>query len=404
MQDSLTDGALSGIRILDLSRQLPGPFCSMLLADMGAEVIKVENPAGGDPARGMLPLLKEESVYFLSINRNKKSIALNLKAVEGREIFLKLVEGADALLEGFRPGTADRLGIGYQDVSRLNPGLVYCSLTGYGQDGPYRDRAGHDVNYIALGGALGLTGRPEGPPVIPAVQVADLGGALLAALAIVAALLARTRTERGQYIDVAMLDSVMAWLSFDVAKQWADGVPLRRGRMLLSGQYPCYNVYQTKDGQYMSLGALEPEFWANFCRIVGREDLIEHQYDDAEGILADVQAIFRSRTRAEWVRDLAGQDVCCEPVKTVEEVFTDPQVLHREMYQELEHPTEGPIKQVGVPLKFSGTPATIATPPPCLGQHTAPLLAELGYNEAQIQQLERMGVVALGGGKYDSKS
>ncbi len=384
---------LEDIRVLDLSRLLPGPYCSMLLLHLGAEVIKVEDPERGDYTRQMPPFVGQESVYFLALNRGKRSFAVNLKTDEGRKAFLRLAETADVVLEGFRPGTADRLGVGYQAVSAVNPRIVYCSISGYGQDGPYRLRAGHDVNYIALGGLLGLTGMAGGPPVIPAVQIGDLTGGTFAALAIVAALLARERTGRGQYLDVAMLDTVVAWLPMLVAWQ-AGGGRAERGRLPLSGGFPCYQVYETRDGGFMSLGALEPHFWANFCRVVGREDLIPHQFDEAH--IPDVQAIFQSRSRDEWVEVLAGLDVCCEPVKSLDEALNDLQVGHRGMVREVPHPAGKRLPQLGSPLRLEGAERVCQRPAPRLGEHTAELLRGLGYADQEIATLQAQGVVVQG--------
>jgi len=266
--------ALENVRVLDLSRMLPGPFASMMLGDLGAEIIKVEEPRTGDPTRWSLPLIAGQSAAFLQVNRNKKSIAIDLKRDEGREIFLKLAERADVVLDQFRPGVVDRLGVGYAAVSEVNPRIVYCSLTGFGQDGPHRDRSGHDLNYLALSGVLGLTTDERGKPVIPGVQVADLAGGMIAAYGIIAALYARERTGRGQFVDVSMYDVMMAMLPVPAAQYFA-GATLKVGdKYGLSGAYPFYNVYETGDGRFMTLGALEPKFWENFCRKAGREDLI----------------------------------------------------------------------------------------------------------------------------------
>src|SRR5882724_11177708 len=296
--------ALQGIRVLDLSRMLPGPYCSMMLADLGAEVIKIEEPKIGDPTRRSPPMIDAQSAPFAQVNRNKKSIAIDLKHAEGRAIFMKLASTADCVLEQFRPGVVDRLGINYAAVAEVNPRIVYCSLTGFGQDGPHRERSGHDLNYLALSGVLGLTTDERGKPVIPGVQVADLAGAMIAGFAILAALLARERTSQGQYLDVSMFDVMLSMLPIPAAHEFAGkSIPVG-GKYVLSGQYPFYNVYETSDGNYMTLGALEPKFWANFCRKAGRDDLVPRQFDSGEQrqtLFENVRAIFKSRTQSEWV-------------------------------------------------------------------------------------------------------
>ncbi|HIP96817.1 MAG TPA: CoA transferase [Anaerolineae bacterium] len=383
--------ALSGIRVLDLSRLLPGPFCSMILADFGAEVIKIEEPVQGDYMRRLPPLARQEGVVFLAVNRNKKSLTLNLKTEAGRRVFLELARTADVLLEGFRPGVMARLGLDYPAVQAVNPRLVYCSLSGYGQTGPYRQRAGHDLNYVALGGVLGLLGAEGEPPVVPGVQLADLCSGLWTALAITLALLARERTGRGQYLDVAMLDSVVSLLTVPAAVHFCRGV--RR-----DGVHPTptegqanYNVYRTRDGRYVALGALEPKFWRAFCQAVGREEWVARQDDD--GIVAEVQALFATRTLAEWEAFFAEKDVCCEPVRTLDEVLADPQVRARGMLVEVKHPVEDLLTQLGVPIKLSDTPGTVRTPPPRLGEHTDELLHALGYSAEEIADLRAQGVL-----------
>jgi crotonobetainyl-CoA:carnitine CoA-transferase CaiB-like acyl-CoA transferase len=364
--------ALSGIRVLDLSRLLPGPYCSMMLGDLGAEVIKIEEPKIGDPTRHGKPRIGRHGAAFLQVNRNKKSIALDLKDSKGREAFLKLAERADVILEQFRPGVVDRLGIGYTVVSELNPSLVYCSLSGFGQTGPHRLRSGHDINYLALSGVLGLTTDEQGKPVIPGVQVADLAGGMMAAFGILAALLARERTGRGQLVDVSMFDVMMSMLPVPASLQFA-GTPIGVGsKYALSGAYPFYNVYETADGKYMSLGALEPKFWAGFCSKVGREDLIARQFDEGqsrEELFEEVRAIFKSRAQSEWVDIMREADACCEPVLSLNEAFLHAQTRAREMIMEVEDPVEGSIRQLGFACKFSDTAADARLPVPALGQH-----------------------------------
>ena len=391
---------LTGLRVLDLSRLLPGPYCTMLLADQGADVIKIEDLAGGDYARFTEPFVGGTSVIFEMLNRGKRSIALNLKTDAGHGIFLRLAQDADVILESFRPGTMDRLGIGYQDVRAVNPRIVYCSLSGYGQSGPRRDRAGHDINYTALAGLLGLNrcppappkfGGPGGPPVIPGVQVADLSGGLFAVVGILAALWTRERTGQGRYVDVSMFDGVTSWLVMAAAPMFAGQEVPAPGGGFLTGGLPCYNVYETADGRYMSLGALEPKFWENFCHAVGREDLLGSGYDP--GAIDDVRAIFRRRTQAEWTDLFSAADACCEPVLNLDEALSDPQTLARRMVVENTHPKAGPLRQLGAPVKFSDADADIGGPAPALGEHTPAILAELGYTADEIATLREQGVI-----------
>ena len=385
--------ALEGIRILDLSRMLPGPYCSMMLADLGAEVIKVEEPKIGDPTRYSPPIIDGQSAPFAQVNRNKKSIAIDLKQPEGRDIFLKLASTADVVLEQFRPGVVDRLGIGYATVAELNPQTIYCSLTGFGQDGPHRERSGHDLNYLALSGVLGLTTDERGKPVIPGVQVADLAGAMIAGFAILAALLARERTSRGQYLDVSMFDVMLSMLPIPAAHHFAGKTIPVGGKYVLSGQYPFYNVYETSEGAFMTLGALEPKFWANFCRKVGRDDLIARQFDSGEqrdDLFEAVGVIFKSRTQSEWVELMRDADCCCEPVLSISEAFEHEQTRAREMVLEIK---DAKFKQLGFSYKMSATPPRDKNPAPALGQNTDELLAALGISEQERARLHRAGVI-----------
>lgn len=362
----------------------------MLLADQGADVVKVENPAGGDYARYTEPFVGDVSVLFESLNRGKRSITLNLKSDAGRDIFLRLAEDADVILESFRPGTVDRLGIGYADVRPLNPRIVYGSLTGYGQTGPRRGRAGHDLNYIGLAGLLDRNRHAGEPPVVPDVQIADMSGALLAAFGIMAALWDRERTGEGRYVDASMLDGTMSWLVMAAAPLLA-GQPLPAvGQSFVTGGVPCYNVYETADGRYMTLAALEPKFWQAFCEVVEREDLLDSAYDsDAVG---EVRVVFRQRTQAEWTEVFGDVDACCEPVQTVAEALDDPQIEARDMLIEKEHPGAGRLRQFGASVKFSGAEADVSRRAPTLGEHTGEILTALGYSAEEIAALREDGV------------
>ena len=393
-------GAFAGLRFLDLSRLLPGPYCSLLFADLGAEVIKVEEPGRGDYARRTPPFWGDSNIgaYFLLLNRNKKSISIDLKAEAGKAVFRRLARTADVVLESFRPGVMDRLGLGWEALRAENPALVYCAISGYGQDGPYRNLVGHDVNYMGYAGALSVTGPRDGAPLTPGVQVADLGGgALMAAFAIGAALHHRRESGQGQFVDVSMTDGVVSWLIPHLAAYFATGRVPELGRERLNGGWPCYGVYETADGGHVTLGALEPQFWANFCRLVGREDLqgLQHAKGaDRDRVEAELRELFRTRPRAAWVELLQQADVCAGPVLRLDEVVRDPQLVGRGLFTEVEHPKLGPIPQIAFPVQMSGTPARVTAPPPELGEHTDEILQGLGYDGVGIEDLRRDGVVA----------
>lgn len=375
---------LSHLRLLDLSRQLPGPFCSTLLADLGMDVLVVTAP--DDPFATGIPFLA----------RNKRSMTLNLKCDEGRDVFRQLSRSADVVLEGFRPGVAARLGIDYPTLAAASPRLIYCAISGYGQDGPYRDRVGHDVNYLAQAGVLGYVGSVGGPPVIPGVQIADIGGgALMAAVGILTAVIARERTGRGQMIDVAMLDGAVSWNVYHQLLQMLGGTAPVRGGEQLTGGYACYNVYETRDGRWISIGAYEPHFWTALCRAVGRADMIPHQWADGEmreSMLAAFRDIIRREPLAEWERRLGTLDICFAPVATLDEVAANPQVQHRDMLPTMETAL-GPMRMPGVPIKLSDTPGALRTPPPTLGADTDAVLHGIGLAVADVARLRAAGVV-----------
>jgi alpha-methylacyl-CoA racemase len=393
-------GALSDIRVLDLSRLLPGGFCSLLLADFGADVLKVEDTGMGDYVRWSVPYHEgaEESArsaFFLSLNRGKRSIRLNLKDEAGRAVLLELARESDVVLESFRPGVMERLGVGYERLREENPRLVYCAISGYGQTGPYTGRSGHDMNYLGLNGLLGLTGEAGGPPVQSAGQIADLGGgALMAAFGILAALRERERSGEGQLVDVSMFDGSLSWLAMVAAKYLCDGVIPGRGDNELAGRLICYRPYACRDG-WVTLGALEPKFWQAWCHGVGREDLVERQFErPGSEAHAEVERIFLERTRAEWHRFAERHDCCLEPVLDLGEALDSELVRARQMVVELDQPgTEG-VRLLGVPVKLSRTPGAPAGPGPALGEHTEAVLAGLGYDEMEIAALKKSGAVA----------
>ncbi|MGI8749570.1 MAG: CaiB/BaiF CoA transferase family protein [Thermoleophilaceae bacterium] len=394
-------GALSDVRILDLTRLLPGGFCTLLLADLGAEVLKVEDTGMGDYVRWAPPYYEgaedsAKSALYLALNRGKRSVRLNLKEAGGREVLLRLVEGYDVVVEGFRPGVMDRLGVGYDVLRERNPKVVYCAITGYGQTGPYTARPGHDLNYLGLVGMLDLGGPAGGPPVQAAGQIADLGGGgLMAAYAILAALREADRSGQGQMVDVSMADGALSWLAMAAAQYLADGrVPLR-GAESLTGGYVCYRPYACADG-YVTMAALEPKFWAAWCTGVDRPDLMDEAFEaPGSAAHAEVEQVFLSRTRAEWKAFADEHDCCLEPVLDLGEALDSDLVREREMVTEIEQPgAREPVRLLGHPVKFSGTPADPNRPGPALGEHTAGVLSDLGYSDDEIAALEASGATA----------
>jgi alpha-methylacyl-CoA racemase len=386
---------LSGIRILDLTRLLPGPFATLVLADLGADVVKVEDPqGGGDWLRWLPPLAGEQSGAYHALNRNKRSIALDLKRAEGVEAFLRLGAGADAVVESFRPGVMDRLGIGYQALRARNPGIVLCSISGYGQDGPYALRAGHDLDYCAVAGALAANGPSEAPLPI-GVQVADVaGGSWPAVAGILAALIRRRAGGEGAHVDVSMTEGALAMLSLPLAMSWARGSPIPRGRGMLDGGAPCYGVYRTRDGRFVALGALEPKFFGAFCAAVGRPDLAARQ-DEAEGsrLRAELEAIFSARTRDDWTAFAAQHDVCLAPVLEGDEPRADPQLAARGAFVEVETPWEGRVMPgIASPVRLRGEPAPRRAAPR-LGEHGEAVLGEAGFTAPEIAALRAAGVL-----------
>jgi crotonobetainyl-CoA:carnitine CoA-transferase CaiB-like acyl-CoA transferase len=390
---------LDGITVLDLTRLLPGAVATMMLGDFGADIIKIEEPGTGDPARHSRAGIKQPGAYFLATNRNKRSIAINLKQPAGREIFLKLAETADVVVEGFRPGVMDRLGIGYETLKAINPRLIYSAITGYGQDGPYRLRAGHDANYLSVAGLLGVNGARGGPPVLSGVQLADLaGGSLHAVIGVLLALQARERTGEGQMVDVSMMDGSLALMYVPFASYLANGAQPERGNEGLSGRYACYQIYETKDGRYLSLGALEPKFWENACRVLGREDFIGQCFKSSaqEEMIAAFRDTFKTRAAADWLAAFDEVDTCVALINDIAEMIDDPQVRHRGLIAEIEHPTEGNLKQIAPTVKLSATPGAIQSPPPLLGQHTRAILSAIGYDADTIDTLAEQGVIGVG--------
>jgi alpha-methylacyl-CoA racemase len=401
---------LSHVRILDLSRLLPGGFCSLLLADLGADVIKIEDTGMGDYVRWAPPYYGDDSLHplgtrsalYLSLNRGKRSARIDLKSDDGRKAFLKLAEGADVVLESFRPGVLDRLGVGYETLREVNPRIVYCAITGYGLTGPNVARAGHDTNYLALNGLLGLTGAADGPPVSSAGQVADLGGGgLMAAFGILAALAERERSGEGQLVDVSMTDGALSWLAMVAGAFLADGRVPQRGSEMLNGGVACYLPYECADG-WVSCGALEPKFWHAFCAGVERPDLAEHQFakPGSEGHAA-IAELFRAKTKDEWARFNDVHDCCIEPVLDLDEALDSELVRARQMVVAINQPGLGAVRLLGHPVKFSRTPADPTRPAPALGEHTEQVLAESGLSAELIAALLESG--AAGGLNAESE-
>ena len=384
-------GPLDGLHILDLTRLLPGAYCTLLLADLGADVVKVEEPGRGDPLREAPPLVDGVGAAHLALDRGKRSFTLDLKSGHGPEVLGRLVEGADVVVESFRPGVADRLGVGYEALSRRNPRVVYCALTGYGQDGPYKDHPGHDVDYAALAGLLDATGTRDGPPVIPAVQVADLAGGMGAAVGILACLVEAKSAGRGRFVDLSMLDAAASWAAVPWSWYLATGTTPARGAWLLTGGLACYRVYRASDGKYLAVGALEPKFWQVLCEALGVPELVPSQLDPdrQEEMASRLEEIFLTRSRDEWMAALGGLEACVAPVKDVPEAVADPQLVHRGMVAEAGGRLVGP----GPLVKVSGHARGRLAPAPALGEHTDEVLTRAGFSSAELAGLRRRGVV-----------
>ncbi len=390
---------LEDLRIIDLTRALAGPFCTLLLADLGARVIKVENPDGGDDTRGWgPPFIAGESAYFLGVNRNKESLTLSLKDERGRAILLRLLARADVLVENFRPGIMDRFGLSYRDLRERYPRLIYAAISGFGQDGPYRERAAYDLILQGIGGVMGITGEEGGPPVKVGVAVADICAGMYAAYGILAALRVRERTGRGQLVDVALLDGQVSWLTYAAGIYFATGQ--NPGR--LGSAHPTivpYQAFRTADG-YLNVAVGSEAIWRRFCdavapdladdpRYATNRDRVAHRQD----LIQRLEGLFAPGTTEQWTKHLDAAGVPNGPILTVAEVFNDPQVQHRQMVVELDHPTAGRVKQVGLPIKLSETPGAVRSAPPTLGQHTDAILRELGMNPQEVATLRQDGVV-----------
>lgn len=388
---------LEGTRILDCTRLLPYQYCTMLLGDLGAEVLKIEEPREGDYGRWGDASRTYESTAFVMANRNKKSMKLNLKHERGKEIFKKLAASYDVLIESFRPGVMDRLGLGYNEICQVNTRIIYCSATGYGQTGSYRDRAGHDINYLSISGILAWTGEHTGRPVIPAIPFGDMaGGGLFSALTILAALLGRERSGRGQHIDVAQTDVLTSLNILNLAECIAKEKGQTARPHNLRGATLCYNTFRTLDGKYIALGALESKFWENFCNKVGREDLIENRllpYEEERDSTEALKDLFASKTQKEWVDIFEDVDTCFSPILSPEETLRDAHLRERGMITTMDDPERGQTIQIGFPAKFSDGLNFKRSPAPSFGEHTAEVLADLGFSSSEVEMLKDQGVI-----------
>jgi crotonobetainyl-CoA:carnitine CoA-transferase CaiB-like acyl-CoA transferase len=388
--------ALEGVRVLDLCRGYPPAFAAMFLADFGADVIKID-PTGFIFPHPVKTTEEKWSAYY-HLDRNKRSIKINLRSDRGREVLYKLAKEADVLIENSRPGTMERLGIGYDTLKKTNPRIIFCAVSGYGQDGPYRDLVGHDANYLGVAGALSLIGPKDGPPSMPSNIIADMAGAGLHPLiGILIALVAREKTGRGQFIDISYTDCVFSLLGFDVALYLCSGELRRRGKTVPTGGEPCSAIYQTKDGEYLAIQFIELQFWANFCEQIGRPDLVPLQWpqndNERQRMFAFLRELFLAKTRDEWWEWAKDKQVMFGPVRYLEEALVDPQLRHRQMVVEIDHPTLGKITQVGNPLKLSETPHTFRRFGPFPGQHTDEILEGLNYSKQQIEEIRKEGAI-----------
>lgn len=382
----LPKGALDGITVIDLSRLLPGPYCSMILADHGARVIAIEDKKQ----------YAADGLFLPTVQRNKAHISLDLKAPEGREVFFRLVEQADVVIEGFRPGVVQRLGVDYEAVRRVKPDIIYCAITGYGQTGPLSGRAGHDINYLACAGVLDLMGEADRPPVIPGVQLADMaGGGLNGAIGILLALFHRQRTGKGQYIDISMTDAVAAMLPLAQYYRELYGQPPQRGNHLLAHRYACYNTYETADGRFIAVGVLENRFWKALCAHIGMPQYAELQFDEdrRQEIVDAFRRVFKTKSMAAWEDELGRQDICVSAVLTIDEAFSSPQLTQREMTVQLQRAGDGREMALGVPIKLSATPGKVRAPRAGFGESTEAVLEAAGYAPEEIENLRQLDVI-----------
>ncbi|WP_249869681.1 CaiB/BaiF CoA transferase family protein [Oceanobacillus saliphilus] len=371
---------LKNIRVLDLTRLLPGPYCTQLLADFGAEVIKVEEPELGDYARWGEPKIGEYKAIFSSINRNKKSITLNFKKSEDKESFIEIVKTSDVLVESFRPNVMERLGLDYETLKKVNPRLVYCAITGFGQNGPYKDKSGHDINYLSIAGLLQFSGEKGNKPIPPPTQIADIGGgSLMAAVGILTALLGRDQTGKGQFVDISMTDGVLSWMQ-TILPDYLAGLDKHKGELRLSGGKAAYSAYETADNRYLAVGALESKFWKEFCQGIERLDfipLLEAPFEEQQKLKREIEQIIKKKTLDDWMEVFGLLDACVSPVLLLEETLNHPQIKARNMIIETQDNELGKLKYIGIPIKLSDTPGQIRSRAPKLGEHNEEILGKL---------------------------
>lgn len=403
MQKSERKLPLQGIKVIDFSQILAGPFCTMLLADMGADVVKVEKPNGGDDTRRYgPPFIEGESAAFLTLNRNKRSIVLDLKSEQGLGVVRRMLADADVMLHNFRPGVVERMGLGYDDVSALNPAIVYCAVSGFGATGPYSRRAGFDLVAQGMSGLMSVNGFPDAPPAKVGVPMADLNTGMFCAYGILTAYINRLATGKGQHVDASLLESGMAYTLYESATYFATGEvagPLGSAHRMIAP----YQAFATQDG-YINIGAANQNNWERMCRAVGRDDLLDdarfasnpERMVNIRSLTPIMEDTFRTQTTAHWVEILERAGVPCGPIYNIEQVYADPHVQSRDMAVELDHPKAGSIRNIGVAVKLSDTPGSVRTPAPLLGQHTDEVLTEFGCTDAEIAALRQSG--ALGGG------
>ena len=393
------DIMLEGIKVLDMSRALAGPYCTMLLGDMGADVIKIERPGKGDDSRAWgPPFIEGESAYFLSINRNKKSITLNLKSEKGKEILFKLIKISDVLIETNRPGVMEKLGLSFEEVKKVNPKIVYCSISGFGQTGPYKLRPGFDQVIQGMGGLMSITGEENRPPIKVGVAITDVGAGMYAAIGILAALLRRDKTGKGEYIDVSMLDGTISWLTYQSGRYFASGEvpkPMGSGHPLIVP----YQAFKTKD-VYINIAVGNDSLWRKFCETIGLNIADDPKFstnakrvENKEELIKILNEILSKKTGKEWLEILNKAGIPCGPIYKLNDIFSDPHVLSRGMVSEIEHPKAGKIKLTGVPIKFKNSPGKIRLHPPLLGENNFEILEEIGYKKEEIEKFREEGVI-----------